>query len=164
MNISKRKVIAVATSALGLMAAAGPATAEVLARVTDSNNFTFNAGTPTLLATAGFNVNAGQTLAVSFSAECAVDAAAGNAGAWTDIDIQLVNSVGAVVNTLVPTAGSGDAFCTSNGTVGSDGWTTASMTTAHTFASSGTFSLRVVGRLNFGTNAWYGERALVVWR
>jgi len=164
MNIIKSKVAAAMASALGLVAAASPAMAQVVANVTNTANFTFTTGTPVLLATGAINMTAGQTLVATFSAECAVDAAAGISNAWTDIDIQLVNEVGTVVNTLSPTAGAGDAFCTANGTAGFDGWTTASMTVAQTFSASGFFSLRVVGRVNGGLGAWYGERSLVVLR
>jgi hypothetical protein len=164
MNIRKKKILVAAASALALVTVAGPATAAVLASTNNSANFTFTTGTPTLLSTAGFFLNANESFVVTFSAECAVDAAAGNSSAWTDIDIQLVNAAGAVVATLLPTSGSADAFCTSNGTVGFDGWTTASMTLSASVAPAGVYSVRVLGRLNFGTGAWYGERSLVVYR
>ncbi len=164
MNIRKSKIVVAAASAFVLVAAASTAWAGVVASVSNPTNFTFTTGTPTLLATAGFGLSAGETFAATFSAECAVDAPAANTSAWTDIDIQLLNSAGTVIATLAPTAGSADAFCTANGVAGFDGWTTASMTVTGSVAVAGTYSVRVIGRLNFGTGGWYGERALVVTR
>jgi hypothetical protein len=166
MNIFQKSRIAVSAAiALGLTAAAGPATAGVLAVQRNNTNFSFTSGTPTLLPDATFNVNAGDTIAVTFSSECATDAPAGNFSAWTDVDIQLVNSVDAVVNTLSPTSGSLDAFCSANGTAGFDGFSMNAVTATHTFASSGFFKIRVIGRLDAGaTGAWYGDKSLVVWK
>ncbi|HEU5134944.1 MAG TPA: hypothetical protein VFU13_07355 [Steroidobacteraceae bacterium] len=164
MKIRRKKNLVAAAGAVALVAAASPAMAVVLASTNNLANFTFTTGTPTLLATAGFFLNANESFVVTFSAECAVDAAAGSTSAWTDIDIQLLNAAGAVVSTLSPTSGSADAFCTSNGTVGFDGWTTASMTLSSSVAPAGVYSIRVLGRLNFGTGGWFGERSLVVYR
>lgn len=159
MNIIKKSKIAVAAlGALGLVTVGSPAMAEVLGSAVSTGNLPIGA-TTTLLATSGFNVNAGQSILVMFSSECAV-----NAG-WTDIDIQLVNSVGAVVNTLAPTAGGSDAFCAANGTANLDGWSRNAAMVTHSFSSSGTFSIRVIGRLNAGaTSASYGDSSLIVWR
>lgn len=164
MSILKKKIALAAAGALALVTAATPVMAAVLASTNNSANFTFVAGTPTLLATGAFFLNANDPFVVSFSAECAVDAPAGNTTAWTDIDIQVLNAGGAVVATLLPTAGSADAFCTANGTVGFDGWTTASMTLSGTVQVAGVYSVRVIGRLTGATGGWYGERSLVVYR
>jgi len=103
---------------------------------------------------------------VIFSAECAVNAAAGSSMAWSDVDIVLLNAAGAVVQTLAPTAGSLDAFCSSNGTAGFDGWSANSvMGVAGPGLAAGNYRVQVRARLNNGaTGGWFGERSLAVIR
>jgi hypothetical protein len=146
--------------------AAGTASAHVLSAVTSAANFTFAAGTPQLLLSGFFGVGNGQRIVVTFSAECAVRTAAnGNHNAWTDIDIRLLNAAGAVVTTLSPTAGSGDAFCSSDHTAAFDAWASNSVTAVSGQLPAGNYRVQVRGRLNNGaTGGWYGQRALVVSR
>src|SRR5262245_36409085 len=151
MVIVKSNLVLAATSALGLMAATSPAMAEVLGAVKLADNFTFTSGTPVLLATSQFTLNNGDVFVATFASECAVNAPDGNTSAWTDIDIQLLDSSNVVISTLSPTIGSGDAFCTANGTVGFDGWVTASMTVVGgPNNGAGNYSVRVIGRLDGG--------------
>ena len=72
--------------------------------------------------TVNFNLTAAGRKVLTYSAECAVGAPAGNASAWVDVDI-VVNGV-----TVAPTVGNQDAFCVANGTAAMDGWTRASIT------------------------------------
>jgi hypothetical protein len=105
-----------------------------------------------------------QRLIITYPAECAVNAPAGNNSAWMDVDIVLLNAAGAVVYTAPPTAGSFDAFCSANGTAGFDGWESNAVTAVvpPTFAA-GFYRAQVRARLNAGaTGGWFGERQLTV--
>ena len=108
----------------------------------------------------------GQRIVVTFSSECSVNAAAGDTAAWTDVDIVVLNLLGAVVQTLAPTVGAGDAFCASNGTAGFDGWETNAVTAfGGTGLPAGNYRVQVRARLNGGaTGGWFGERSLIVGR
>jgi hypothetical protein len=98
---------------------------------------------------------AGQRL-LTFSAECAVGAPAGDEDAWLDIDI-LVNGVA-----QAPTAGSGDAFCSANGTAATDHWIRPSIT-IRIPVIEGANSVSVQARGNAGaTLLWIGDSSLVV--
>ena len=107
----------------------------------------------------------GKRLIVTFSAECAVDAVNGNPNAWLDVDIVLLNATtSAVVYTAAPTAGSGDAFCSSTGTAGLGHWTTHAVQALipYNFAA-GSYRVGVKARLNNGgTTGWLGERMVTV--
>jgi hypothetical protein len=103
-----------------------------------------------------FNLPAAGRKVLTYSAECAVNAAAGSSSAWLDLDI-IVN--GAVV---APTVGVNDAFCTSNGTAGSDGWSRNSITVVIA-GLAGANTVRVQARGNNGaTGLWLGDSALVI--
>jgi hypothetical protein len=163
--INKSKAALAAASVFGLMAVSGPSTAGLASSVTTLGTFTSNANeTHTLATSAGFTVNGGDAILVAFSAECAVIGGAGDASSWSDIDIQLVNSAGQVVNQgngLGATSGTSDAFCVANGTSGTDGWAMHSVIVTHQFSSQGTFTIRVIAK---GASTRWGERTLVVWR
>ena len=105
-------------------------------------------------------------LIATFSAECAVGAPAGNTSAWVDLDIVLLNAAGAVVHTLAPTLGSSDAFCSSNGTAGVDGWATQSVTAYVPFNfPAGNYRAEVRARINAGaTTGWISDRTLLISR
>ncbi len=106
-----------------------------------------------------------QRFVVTFSAECAVNAAAGNTSAWVDVDIVLINvASGALVATLAPTAGSGDAFCSANGTAGADGWGSYAVVAVSPLPlAAGTYRVQVRAHLNNGaTSGWFGERTLTI--
>jgi hypothetical protein len=156
-----------AKSLIGAAIALGAATqasAHTLAAVTNPINFTWAAGVvaPVPGMVTPFFGHPGGRFVATFSAECAVNAAAGNHSAWLDVDIVVTNAAGAVVATLTPTVGSGDAFCSSNGTLGFDGWVSPSVTGVAQLAA-GVYRVQVNARLNNGaTGGWLGERTLVV--
>lgn len=103
-----------------------------------------------------FNLDKAQKKVLTFSAECSVNAPAGNSSAWVDIDI-IVNGV-----VVAPTTGNLDGFCSANGTAGFDGWETNSITVVIP-GIVGANSVRIQARLNGGaTGLWFGERSLVV--
>ena len=130
MSIRKHlRRIAVA-GAFGVLAA-GSASAHLITSQAAAGNHVIGGGglVPLLGMTSLPFFNAyGQRFVVTFSAECAVNAPAGNYTAYTDIDIVVLNAAGAVVQTLAPTFGNSDAFCTANGTAGFDGWSRNSIT------------------------------------
>ncbi|MEF7615893.1 hypothetical protein V4F39_18405 [Aquincola sp. MAHUQ-54] len=168
MNIPCNWRAAAAAAALGF-AAIGPASAHSIAVMADINNYTFVGAAVVVLPSMTsplFANAAGQRIIARFSSECAVNAAAGNTSAWTDVDIVVLNAVGAVVQTMTPTAGAGDAFCASNGTAGFDGWETNSVTAfGGTGLPAGNYRVQVRARLNGGaTGGWFGERSLVIER
>ena len=106
--------------------------------------------------TISFSLAAPTRLVLTYSAECAVGAPAGNASAWLDLDL-IVNGV-----TLAPTAGNQDAFCSSNGTAAIDGWSRASITVFFTGAA-GANTVRIQSRGNGGaTTVWLGDSSLVI--
>jgi len=106
--------------------------------------------------TINFSLTAPTRLVLTYSAECTVGAPAGNAGAWLDLDL-VVNGV-----TIAPTVGNQDAFCSSNGTVASDGWTRASITVFFKGAT-GANTVKIQSRGNGGaTSVWLGDSSLVI--
>jgi hypothetical protein len=63
---------------------------------------------------------------------------------------------------IAPSAGSPDAFCSSNSTLGFDGWVRGSITLVVPVAF-GANTLTVQGRLNSGaTGGWFGDTATVI--
>jgi hypothetical protein len=91
-----------------------------------TNAFSFTSTGAVPLNNAGatsvsFNLNTAGPVVLTYSAECAVAAAAGDSVTWMNLDV-LHNGV------VLPPTDSDDAFCTSNGTVASDGWVRASVT------------------------------------
>jgi hypothetical protein len=168
MNIIKtfrRCAIAASLTAL----ASTHASADVLTAVTAPANWTFvgAAQVPVPGMTSALFANPlNGRFVVTFSGECAVNAAAGSSSAWTDVDIVVLNAAGAVVRTLPPTVGAADAFCASNGTAGFDGWESNSITAVNgTGLPGGFYRVQVRARLNGGaTGGWFGERSLVVIR
>jgi hypothetical protein len=166
-SIWRQRAAAVAVGSIALLAAT-QASADAIAVVTNAANYTFVAGWPIVpgTVTPAFANLVGQRFLVTFSAECAVNAPAGNNTAWLDVDIVVRNAAGAIVATLAPTVGAGDAFCSSNGTPGFDGWATQSITAVGGAGlPAGVYSVAVRARLNNGaTGGWLGERSTVVWR
>jgi hypothetical protein len=168
MNASIRNRLSTLAVALGLAATVGGAQAHTIAAATAVGNFVFAAGVPVLpgMTSALFANAAGQRFVVTFSAECAVNAPAGNTTAWTDVDIHVLNAFGAIVATLAPTAGNQGAFCSSDGSLGLSGWGAHSVTAiGGTNLPGGNYRVQVRARLNNGaTQASYGERTLIVMR
>ena len=169
-NISWRKGAVVL--ALGLLAAT-QASATALISHTRSGNFTFSSasGQVAVPIAAGifqtpvfFNA-AGQRFIVSYTAECAVAAAAGNASTWLDLDVRAVNVGTGAVFVLSPTVGALDAFCTSNGTAASDGW---QMNAVNAIGGpgmpAGNYVVQVRARLSGAGTGHLGDSSLVVWR
>lgn len=164
MNPIPKTLVAAAVVSAGLAAAIAPATAEVALYAARGTNFSFV--TPTAMVPLKPNgktslpfvfneTNKGFRI-ITFSAECAVDAAAGVFTAWVDIDI-LVDGVA-----LPPTNVTTDAFCASNGTVGLDGWATQSVSVAKKLGP-GSHTVEVRARLNGGaTGGWISDTALVI--
>jgi hypothetical protein len=154
-------------AAIGL-ATVGAAQAHTISAVTRTGNFIFNAGVPVIpgMVSPLFANLAGQRFIVHFAAECAVNAAAGNTTAWTDVDIQLLNGAGALVAVLQPTVGNLGAFCSADGSAGLSGWqSNAVIAVSPANLPAGNYRVRVLARLNNGaTQASYGERTLLVTR
>lgn len=168
MNLQRNWLAAAAAGALALTAATG-ASAHSIAAVSSAANFTFVGAAPVAvpaMTSPLFANAAGQRIVVTFSSECSVNAPAGNTGAWTDVDIVVLNMFGGVVEILAPTAGVGDAFCASNGTAGFDGWETNAVTAfGGTTLPAGNYRVQVRARLNGGAvGGWFGERSLIVGR
>ena len=164
-NTLRRCVFAGALAAL----ASTQASADVITATAAVGNWQFAgaAQVPIPGMTSGLFANPlNRRFVVIFSSECAVNAAAGSSAAWSDIDIVLMNAAGAVVSTLAPTAGNLDAFCSSNGTAGFDGWASNSvMAVAGAGLPAGIYRVQVRARLNNGaTGGWFGERSLAVIR
>ena len=153
---------------LGHMALA--ANADVVRTATSVVPFNFPPGplfaVPSMIA-GPFPNAANERFVVTYSAECAVVAAANNSSAYIDIDIVVLNPAGAVVYTLVPTVGANDAFCSANGTAALDGLGMHAITAIannHNLPA-GNYRVQVRSRANAGATLGYlGERSLVVWR
>jgi len=157
-----------AAGALTLIAST-QASANIISAVTATTDWFIRS--PGLLVIPGttsssFTLPQGARFGVTFSSECSVNAPAGNGGSWTDVDIVVLNTAGAVVATLAPTVGSSDAFCSSNGTAAFDGWEFNSVTAVGgPNLPPGTYRVQVRARLNNGaTDGQFGERSLVVFR
>lgn len=113
-----------------------------------------NAAGATMLS---FNIPSAGKKILTYSAECAVNAAAGEAGAWLDLDI-LVNGV-----VVSPTNSTTDPFCTANGVAGFDGYVRASITIPLQ-GISGTNTIQIKARGGSGaTGLWLGDAALVIY-
>lgn len=107
--------------------------------------------------TLNFKLGSASKKVLTYSAECAVRAPLGNSAAWLDLDIYVNGLI------VAPTVGTADAFCSSNGTLGPDGWTRASITVPIQ-GISGDNTVRIQARGNNGaTGLWLGESALVIY-
>lgn len=158
----------VVAGALAILAAGQAHSQAVIAAVPATANWTHGVGQfliPGMVSPLFPNL-AGQRFVVTYSAECAVDAPAGDTASWVDVDIQVLDAGGAVVGTLTPTAGTGDAFCAANGTLGFDGWGSYAVTAVGgANLPAGNYRVQVLSRTNFNaTGGWHGERMLLVLR
>jgi hypothetical protein len=107
--------------------------------------------------TLSFNLPSAGKKILTYSAECAVDAPAGESYAWVDLDI-IVNGV-----VVEPTTGSFDMFCSANGTAGFDGYVRASITLPIQ-GKSGNNTVQIKARGASGVNGmWLGDSALVIY-
>lgn len=168
MRFTRPFRIAAIVGALSLTAAS-QVSAHAVSAVTDPNNWTFGGAAQLIvpnMTSAVFANLANQTFIVHFAAECAVAAPAGNFTGWLDVDIVVLNALEAVVQTLAPTVGAGDAFCSSNGTAAFDGWSSnAVIAVGGANLPAGNYRVQVRARLNNGaTGGWLGERTLLVTR
>jgi hypothetical protein len=154
------------------LAAAVPAQAEILVTMSRPGNFLgiSAAGQLMPLTPAGINqtpaffVPAGGRFIVSYTAECANDAP--GTTSWVSLDIRAVNQATGAITILPPTnvPGSQDAFCTSNGTAGYDGWTTTTVIATGVQLPAGNYRLQVFARTVNGGSGWLSDSSLVVWR
>jgi hypothetical protein len=167
INTPFRAVAAAAVMAASALVST-TASADSLAYAVGTDNWTFT-GTSQVdvsgMVSNVFTKPANARLVITFSAECAVDAPAGNPNAWLDVDIVLLNATtNAVVYTAAPTAGSLDAFCSSTGTAGFGHWATHSVQALIPWnLAAGSYKAAVKARLNNGaTGGWLGERMLSV--
>ena len=108
---------------------------------------------------------AGARFIVSYNAECAVAAAAGNSSTWMDVDVRAVNIATGAVFTLTPTAGGLDAFCTSNGTAANDGWQRVVVNAiGGPGMPAGNYRVNVRARLSGAGTGHLGDTSLVISR
>ncbi len=160
-----RRMVAAIVATGGL--AAGSAWAHLITSMAVPGNFVFS-GFIALpgMTTPGFALAAGERIVVTFSAECAVNALAGDFTANTDVDIVMLAPGPVVVQTLSPTPGASDIFCSANGTAGFDSHARNSITVVGGGLPANVYQVQVRARTNgpAGTQAWYGDRALVVSR
>jgi hypothetical protein len=106
--------------------------------------------------TISFSLPGAARKVLTYSAECAVAAPEGNTRAYLDLDI-IVNDV-----VVPPTGGSYDAFCSSNGTVATDGWTHPSITVAIP-GKAGVNTVKIRARRNSAaTGIQLGDSSLVI--
>jgi hypothetical protein len=154
------------------LAAALPAQAEILVTMSRPGNFAgIGAGGQLMpLTPAGINqtpaffVPAGGRFIVSYTAECANDAP--GTTSWVSLDIRAVNQATGAITILPPTrvAGDQDAFCSSNGTAGFDGWATHTVIATGVQLPAGNYRLQVFARTVNGGSGWLSDSSLVVWR
>jgi hypothetical protein len=160
-------VRAVSAAAVLALFAAAPASAQLITSQAGPGNFVFAGFQPLPnMTTAPFFNAANQRFVVTFSAECAVNAAAGDYVANTDVDVVVLDAAtGEVLQELAQTSGNTDVFCSANGTAGFDGWARNSVTVVGGLGlAAGFIQVRVRARTNGAFQAWYGDRALVVTR
>ncbi len=103
-----------------------------------------------------FSVASERKVVITYSAECAVDAAADNNSAWLEITI-LIDGV-----PLRPTGGTSDAFCSADGKVGFNNWVRPSVT-GYLLVGAGIHTVQVQTSGQFGaTGLWLGDTALII--
>ena len=137
-------------------------------------NYTFAQGTnnlvpltnaPVLFESDPFTTSG--KVVVTYTAECAVNAAAGNVFTWLNIDMQLRNVVtGALINLPPSSPNAQDALCTANGVAGGqDGWVMASITGVATGLPLADYRVQVRATLQngvAGNSGWLGDTSLVI--
>jgi hypothetical protein len=143
---------------------------------TRAGNYTFPQGTNDLVPlddlvagdppiTQSNQFNAAGDFTVTYTAECAVAAAAGNTTTWLNVSIELVNVVTNEVVTLTPTTGTSEALCTSNGTAGADGWAMNSITGVAKNVPRANYAVQIKANIQngvAGTSGWLGDTSLVI--
>jgi hypothetical protein len=156
----KRVHQVIALAALSVLASA--ASAKVIGSGSYSNNFSYTtSGTYVPVISNGgttLTVNAAKAAiyVATFSAECSVDAPAGNNFAWVDIDLEVNGAV------VAPTVGTSDAFCSADGVAGFGGYNRPSITVPIRL-NAGANTVRVLGKFQAGaTGGWISDSSLVV--
>lgn len=145
-----------------------PAHATIKANLARSGNYTFAVGTNNPVPLAAGNVlslgfSGSGKWVITYSAECAVAAAAGNSTTWMSLEI-LVDGV-AIEPTNV--AGNQDAFCSSNGTAGADGWFNATIVVVTPALALGAHTVEVRASIingAAGTSGWLGDSTILISR
>jgi hypothetical protein len=162
-NLAKFAAV-LSLSAAALPAVTAPASAVVAAFGFHTFSFTFSPPGSLLPIAIGagtsvaFTLPAQANVAVTFSAECSVEAPAGDFSSYVDVDV-LIDGVA-----VPPTAGTSDAFCSANGTAGFDSWVRPSITVVKLLAA-GPHSVSVFGRPSTGaTRGYLGITSVVVER
>jgi len=156
----KRTRQLLALAALSVLASA--ASAKVIGFGAYANNFSYNvSGTFVPVTSTGatqltVNAAAAGVYVATFSAECSVDAPAGNNFAWVDIDLEVNGAV------VAPTIGTSDAFCSADGVAGFGGYNRPSITVPVRL-NAGANAIRVLGKFQAGaTGGWISDSSLVV--
>ena len=159
-----------AAGVLGL-AAATQSSAGPIIGLTNPNDFSFGTILVSVPIAAGvfqtpvFFNGFNQRFVVSYTAECAVTAAAGNTTTFVDLTIRAINVLTGAVTVLAPTAGGSDAFCISNGTAAADGW---AMHTVHAIGGvgmpAGNYRVEVLARLSGPGTGNLDDSTLIVWQ
>ncbi len=151
--------------------AATQASAQSFIALTRPGNFTFGPAlvmvpiAPGVFQTPVFFNAANQRFIVSYTAECAVAAAAGNTSTWVDLTIRVVNVGTGAITVLPPTVGGADAFCTSNGTAADDGWVMAAVNAVGGAGlPAGNYVVQVQAALSGAGTGHLGDSSLIVWR
>lgn len=151
--------------ALALSLLAATSQAKVVASSVYSANWFFTTATafvpllPSGVTTKTVTIDSAGTYALIFSAECSVDAPAGNDFAWIDLDI-LVDGVA-----VSPTdnGANEDAFCGSDGTEGFSSYSRNSITVPVKFTTIGNHKIQVRARLDGGaTGGWVSDITLTL--
>ena len=112
--------------------------------------------------------NTSGRLAVTYTAECAVGAAAGNTFTWMDIDIELVRVSNGAITVLPPSNAPGgqDALCTADGFAGTSGWRMSSITGIAGIPTGlplADYRVQIRARLSAGgAVGWLGDTSLVI--
>lgn len=102
---------------------------------------------------------------VTYTAECAVGAPAGNTTTWLNVDLELVNVATHAVIGLAPTNQINDALCTADGFAELGGWRMSSITGVTTTLPAGTYVAQVRANLQdapAGAFGWLGDTTLII--
>jgi len=163
MTMHLKLATAAAITALCALAP-GVASAKVLAYGSYASNFSFTDATALAPLQSDGKTNilfkvTGTTnavVAITFSAECSVDAPDGDVASWIDVDV-LVDDVA-----VAPTGITSDGFCSADGSAGFSGWVRPSITVAVELAP-GNHRVKVRGRRDFNaTGGWLSDTATVI--
>ncbi|WP_157272320.1 hypothetical protein [Azohydromonas aeria] len=167
---AKTRTLLAALLGVAALTAAVPARADHFIAMTRGTNFSGFGAAGVLVpldltgatSSPAFFVAAGSRFIVSYTAECANNAA--GVGSWVDVDIRAINTATGAVTVLPPTNSGGDAFCTSNNVAGYDGWAMSAVNAVATNLPQGNYRIQVLARTVGGGLGWLGDSSLIVWR